>query len=431
MNPLRTLLSLPRPIRVVFVATLVNRMGSMVLPFLLLYLTQDRRASADEAGAVLGLYGAGALVAGPLAGVLVNRAGARVVMTLSLLSSAAVLLALLWVESTVALAALVFLWALTGEAFRPAAAAVVAEHVAPEQRRSAYAVLRLAVNLGLSIGPAIGGFLAEHSYDALFVADAVTSLAAAGSLVLLGGGITRASARRDLHGDARANAAPNAPAEPSSAGPFALHLVGTALIALVAYQGLSTLPLYMTDTLSLRDSSYGLVYALSGLIIVVCEVPLTLLVARFSHRRLLVSGAFITGLGFAALAGSTTFAAVVLTTFVWSAGEMLLGPATNARVADLEPPHRRGLYVGLHSAVWSGAFALGPWLGMQTFQGLGPPTHWLVVGATGVVAAALFAIQPRRRGTGAATKATAATEATPAPEAPAPEAPPATEGRTP
>ena len=176
MTLVRELRALPRAISIVFAATLVNRVGTMALPFLVIYLTNDRRFPPEAAGVVLGLYGAGALIAGPLAGVFVNRVGARVVMFGSPCASGILSLLIPWAEDASTGAVVVFRWALTTEAFRPACAAVVAEHAPPTQRRMAYAVLRLAVNLGMSIGPAIGGVLAEHSYAALFIVDGVTSL---------------------------------------------------------------------------------------------------------------------------------------------------------------------------------------------------------------------------------------------------------------
>lgn len=387
MNVFVTLRGLPRPVGVLFLVTLVNRTGTMALPFLVIYLTRQRHLAAEQAGLVLGAYGAGSLVAGPVAGWLVGRTNARRVMVVSMCGSAAALLALQAAVSPLAGTALVVAWALSAEAFRPAAAAVVAEQVAPEQRRSAYAVLRLAVNLGMAIGPAVGGLLAERSYTALFVVDAATSVGAAAVLL--------APAGRSL---AARSSVPRSAAVPGAsrgvAVELAVHLVGVALVAMVAYQALSTMPLYMTETLGLRESAYGLVFGLSGLIIVLFELPLTVWLERWSHRRLLVCGAALTGIGFWSLGGAATLAAVIATTVVWTAGEMLLGPATAARVAELESPEHRGIFVGLHNAVWSGAFALGPWLGLQLFAHVRPQVHWAVVGLTGLVAAAVFAVRP-------------------------------------
>ena len=390
MKLFRELRSLPRAISVVFVATLVNRAGTMALPFLVVYLTKERQLPAETAGAVLGFYGAGALLAGPLAGLLVNRVGARAVMIGSLCGSGMISMAIPWIEDEILGALVVFAWALTAEAFRPAGAAVVAEHALPAQRRTAYAVLRLAVNLGMSIGPAIAGLLATQSYAAIFVIDGATSLLAVAPLLRNRGCLASTGPGEGAHAAAGKDADL---AGRGHLGELVVHLVGVALIAVVAYQGLSTLPLYMTSTLALGEAEYGFVFALSGVLIVLFEIPLTLRLGHWTHRRLLFLGTALTGVGFAALAVSTTLFAIVGATLVWTVGEMLLGPAAAARVADLEPPRRRGLYVGLYNAVWSGAFAFGPWLGIQSFAHLGPAVHWLVVGATGLAAATIFVVR--------------------------------------
>lgn len=380
-----TLRALPRPVAVVCLATFVNRAGTMALPFLVIYLTHERHLSAERAGAVLAAYGAGALVAGPLGGWLVGRTSARAAMVGSLAGSALSLLALTQVTAPIASVGLVIGWAICAESFRPAAAAVVAEHVEPAGRRNAYAVLRLAVNLGMAVGPAAGGLMAERSYGALFVTDAATSFAAAGLLL--------SPAGRPLGAHlAQASRTVLEPLPKRARAALTLHLLGVALVAIVAYQALSTMPLYMTGSLALGESAYGFVFGLSGLLIVLFEVPLTVWLERWSHRRLLVCGAALTGLGFAALGIAGSLYGVILTTFVWTTGEMLLGPATSARVADLEPAGRRGVFVGLHNGVWSAAFAAGPWLGLQLFARVEPRLHWALVGLVGLAAAAVFSL---------------------------------------
>lgn len=385
MNPYESLRALPRPIWIAFVATVMHRSGTMALPFLVLYLTDERRLSPEAAGGMLGMYGLGSLVAGPLAGWVVSRVGARTVMVVSLLGTATCLAAVPAVLSPYAMAALVLVWAVVGESFRPACSAVVAEIVAPERRREAFAVLRLAVNLGMSMGPAIGGGLVAISYHALFVVDAATSVLAAAMFALPS---ARALSVR------RHDRLPTASAHSGSLGPLVLHLVATSLVALVAYQAVSTMPLYIVRDLSLSPAVYGWVFAFSGILIVLFELPFTAASRRWPHRGLLVAGAALTAVGFAAHAVARGPVLLFAIAIVWTAGEILLGPAAAARVADLEPPGRRGVYLGMYNGVWSGAFALGPWLGAQSLTGLGPELHWAAVGIVGLTGAALYALAP-------------------------------------
>ena len=170
---------LPRPVWIVAGSQLVNRAGSMVLSFLILYLTRDRGFSAVHAGFVLFLYGAGSIVVGPFAGRLADRWGSVPLMRGSLFLSGGMLLLYPLARSMPAIAAATIVLAMLTEGFRPAAMAFFGETVAPARRKSAFAVYRLAINLGMAIGPAVGGILATLSFRYLFWVDGATSLAAA------------------------------------------------------------------------------------------------------------------------------------------------------------------------------------------------------------------------------------------------------------
>lgn len=379
---------LPRSVWTLFVATLLNRMGTMALPFFILFLTERRHLAPATAGSLFASYGAGSLIAGPGAGLVAARAGARRTMIGSLALTALVLAIVPWIRSAPALALLAFAWALCGEAFRPACASVIAASVPSARQREAYALVRLAVNLGMSIGPAIGGFLASRSFGALFVVDGATSLAAAVWLALPFG--------RDV--EVQADEAPRGVARDARRGQRALlvHLLAVALVALVAYQAVSSMAFFFVHDLGLTTATYGVVFASSGLLIVVFELPLTSYLRRWSHRGLLVAGASLIAIGFGALSIVRGLMGVATSTVIWTVGEMLLGPAAAARAAELESDKRPGMAIGLYSGVWSAAFAVGPWLGMESLARLGSIRHWVTVGCVGLAAAALFALEEDR-----------------------------------
>ena len=163
-------------------ASLVNRLGSMIVPFLALYLVRERGCTAAEAGGILSVYGLSAVVAGPLAGRLVDRVGAPTVMVVALgLAGGFQLVYPLARSRTEVLLATIALGT-CAEAYRPAVMTVIADLTPPEQTRQAYALVRFAINLGMSVGPAVGGFLAMWSFRSIFVVDGVTTLL--GALVL-------------------------------------------------------------------------------------------------------------------------------------------------------------------------------------------------------------------------------------------------------
>ncbi len=182
MESWRALAKLPRRIWILSASALINRAGTMALPFLTLYLTRALGFSAARAGTMLGLYGAVAFAAGPVAGRLCDRWGTGRMMTACLTVSALVMLCFPLVKSPASVAAMIALWSLSTEGFRPAVMTAVSESAPPAMRKQAYALNRLAINLGMSLGPAFGGFLAAFSFPAVWVVDGVTSLAAAAVL---------------------------------------------------------------------------------------------------------------------------------------------------------------------------------------------------------------------------------------------------------
>ncbi len=156
---------------IVAATSLVNRAGMMALPFLVLYLTRHIGTSAALAGLAVSAYGLGGIVTGPIAGRLCDRLGPFTVMRASLALTGVILMVIPLAHSFGVVVLLVFVWALVADATRPATMSALSSAAAPEQRKAAIALNRLGVNLGMSIGPAVGGFLALVSFPLLFVVD--------------------------------------------------------------------------------------------------------------------------------------------------------------------------------------------------------------------------------------------------------------------
>ena len=144
--------SLPGPVWILCAGSFVNRFGSFVAVFLILYL-REKGYSIAEAGFIVSLYGAGNVVAAAVGGLVADRLGRRNAIAISMFSSAATLLALSQADEIVLIGALTVLAGLTGEMYRPASAALLADLVPAGQRLPAFALNRLAINLGFAAGP--------------------------------------------------------------------------------------------------------------------------------------------------------------------------------------------------------------------------------------------------------------------------------------
>jgi predicted MFS family arabinose efflux permease len=387
MKAWRDLRGMPRGVWVLFATTLVNRAGTMVLPFLVLYLTRDLGFTAGQAGAVLTVYGAGALISAALSGRLSDVLGPLHVIRDSLFLTGVIHLLFPLARSHSAVVAMTFALSLAAEAFRPASMAVVADLVKPAQRKPAFALTRLAINLGMSIGPALGGFLATVSFRSLFFVNGTCSLAA-GLLLLLA--MRRAPAHRG-----HAESEPGGPVELPLKRAWAdsrllFFLTAVFPVAIVFFQHMSSMPLYLVRNLHLSELDYGLFFTINTLLIVALEVPINSATAHWPHRRTLAIGAFLSGAGFGALALAWDFPSVAATVVIWTFGEMFLFPSLAAYVTDIAPRARAGEYMGLTQMSMSLAFAVGPWAGTAVLEKFGGRTLWLACFALGLAATSML-----------------------------------------
>lgn len=395
MNPWRGLGGLPREVWLLFATNLINRAGMMILPFLVLYLTRELEFSPARAGIMLAVYGATAIVAGPVSGRLTDHIGALPIMRASLVATGIVLLVFPLARTFESVLVVTVLWSFCSELFRPASLAAITHVVLPEQRKAAFALNRLAINLGMSIGPALGGFLAAVSFRAMFLVDAVTTLIA--------GAVLSLTVWRPLTGvgapewDKGARDASQATMFRDTA--FLIFLGGVFLVGIVFFQHEAALPLYLVRYLGLSTAFYGMLFTVNTLLIVALEVPLNTATAHWPNSRSLIIGSLLFAVGFGALAIIASPAGVVATVVVWTFGEMMLFPAMAAHLGEISPVDRRGLYMGAYSMSLSVALTVGPWLGTQILASAGPVTVWSSMLFLGILSAVLMGYSAPRGGT--------------------------------
>jgi MFS family permease len=378
--------SLPQPVWILCAGSFVNRFGSFVAVFLVLYLRSEGYSIA-AAGLVVSFYGVGNVAAAGVGGWVADRLGRRNAIALSMFSSAATLMLLSqarWLPLIIVLTALA---GLTGEMYRPASAALLTDLTPAGDRIPAFALNRLAINAGFAVGPATAGFLAEESFFLVFLGDALTS-AVFGviALVALPEGV------RVRRGDERRGEAIRTIVRDHA---FLLFLVSSVLGAFVYFQAQTTFPLHVRES-GLSDSDYGLLISLNGLAIVFLELPIVAISRRFPYRPVLMLGSLLVGLGFALNAIANDLPELALTVLIWTLGEIVYAPVASAYVADLAPEHLRGRYQGAWGLTWGLAFVLAPGLGAAIFA-WSPDGLWLTCGLLGLVAALLLLeARPRR-----------------------------------
>jgi predicted MFS family arabinose efflux permease len=366
---------------------LVNRSGTMVIPFMTIYLTQPSMGySIAQAGLVMGIFGLGAICGGFLGGRLTDKWGFHRVQLVALAGGGIMFIVLGQMRSYPWICVCAFLLSVVNDAFRPANSTAIATYSKEENRTRSYSLNRLAINLGWAFGGALGGILASINYHLLFWVDGCTNLAA---LLLL---------RIFLH---PAATVPVHHREGTAGKPvlsayrdkiYLWFIVCTTLFASCFFQVFSTLPLFYKRVLHLPEYKIGLLMTLNGLLIAVFEM---VLVFKMEGKRenlfYIFYGVCCVGLSYVLL--DLLPLSIVLPFFCMllaTMGEILAFPFMNSFWISRTSASNRGQYAGLYTIAWSTAQVIGPSAGAEVAQRFGFNVLWWIVGGLCAVAALAY-----------------------------------------
>lgn len=364
---------------------LINRMGTMVVPFMTLYLTTEMQYSVGKAGFVFGLFGAGAFCGAWLGGRLTDKVGFYRVQMITLTGGGILFIILGQMQTYPLICLFTFLVSFVNEAFRPANSTAIAFYSKDENRTRSYALNRLAVNLGWSIGGAAGGIIADFNYELLFWVDGVTNIMAAVLMWLF-----LKPADYKVHKHKEQDTTPALPAHRDKG--YILFIVITMLFACCFFQVFTNIPVYFKKELHLSEIYIGILMAINGVIIALVEM---VIVYKLEGKRksviYITSGVALVGLSFLLLnlpvAGALiALAMIIVVTF----GEIFSLPFMNSYWITRARPSNRGQYAALYTMAWSAAQTLGPIGGAQLAQYYGFALLWWVIGAVSLMAALFF-----------------------------------------
>lgn len=375
---------LPREVWLLSIAALINRAGTMVLPFLALYMTEQLGMGIERAGLLIGVYGGGSLLGTWVGGQLADRFNPLTIQIASLFLTGLAFMLLGQVTSQPMIAGMLFLIGVVAEAFRPASGAFLAILAPEESRTRAYALMRLAVNVGMTLGPAIGGFLIISDYSLLFWVDGGACIAAAVVIWFFFHGKTYSEAE----GPQRNRAV----VSPWRDRAYLGFLGGVFLFALMFFQLETAFGIYMKSAYGLVEHEIGLLFSGNTILIILVEMILLRWVERFANWRVLAAGVACAGIGLAMIPFGSTFGFALAAILVFTVGEMLCLPIAYTIASTRAAASNRGAYLGAFGVAFSSAFIVGPPLGSAVYANLGGSILWYLCAPTAVLAAVLFLI---------------------------------------
>lgn len=364
---------LPKVMWYLSTVTLINRSGTMVVPFLSLYVTQSLNLELIIAGWAMTLYGVGSLAGSFIGGWATDRFGALRTQWIALLSAGFCFELFTFAVETKQLLGAAFLLGCAAESVRPATATAIGYFTDESNRAQAYALDRFAINIGSAVGPLIGGFLAAVDYHLLFHVDAVTSfLAGCFVFFILSGRKSKVVMKKPDKTQPKGKS-------PLRDGIFVAFLF-SALITLTAFfQVFGTLPIYFKEVYHIPEQGYGMVFALNAVMILSLEM---VLVHRFKNRPELLMvaiGTLFLVPSFAMLPFGNGYAWVVIHVVLWTIAEMLMSPFASTFTANRAGDHNRGAYMGYMIAIFAMAHIFAPLVGTRIWETFGHRALWLSV----------------------------------------------------
>lgn len=388
-NYINTFKGLSREVWWLALITLINRAGTMVIPFLSLYLKEDLQFSLPNIGWIMTAFGVGSVGGSWLGGKLTDKIGYYKVMIYSLFTTGFLFIGLQYLNTFLSLCVGVFITMLIADMFRPAMFVALSAYSKPKNKTRSVTLIRLAINLGFSAGPALGGLIITTiSYGGLFWMDGITCIAACFLLI-------------NVLNPKKAKVVDEVKTKnPKSAygdRVFLIFLCAMILFGIVFLQYFSTVPIYYRDVHILSEFEIGLLLGANGLFIFIFEMPLIkwLESTRYTKLSLMVFGAILTGASLIVLNFTSWSGILIIGMFLMTIGEMIALPFSNAFAVERAKKGNQGEYMALYSMAFSVGHIFGHNAGMQMTNKFGFDNTWYIITVLAMLSALLLFILKR------------------------------------
>ncbi|WP_034923333.1 MFS transporter [Gillisia sp. CAL575] len=375
---------LRREVWLLALITFINRAGTMVIPFLSLYLTKNRGFSLEEVGWILTFFGLGSVTGSWLGGKLVDSIGHYKTMAGSLLISSVLFVLLQFPSSFWGICGGIFLVMTAADIFRPAVFVAISAYSKPQNRTRSVTLIRLAINLGFSAGPAIGGLIiASAGYSGLFWVDGITCLLAGILLLKL------LHPKKAVENIREVNLSPQGVLKDF---PYLIFIGAMVLFGFIFLQYFSTMPLFYAQEHGLTELEIGVLLGVNGFLIFLFEMPL---IKYLENKKVstifhVIVGTALVGVSFIAINLTGWIGVLLIGMLFMTIGEMIAFPFSNTFALTRADKGKQGSYMALYSIAFSLSHIFGHNSGMQLISKFGYFFTWNVMIILAAVACGLL-----------------------------------------
>lgn len=385
-NYLESFKGLSKEIWYLALISVVNRAGTMVIPFLSLYLNDNLGFSKDDTSWILAFFGIGSLIGGFIGGKLTDIIGFYKVMVMSLFLTGIGFIALQHVTSFWGLSIGILLLMSVADTFRPAIYVSLKAYSKPKNQTRSLALIRLAINLGMGIGPTLAGFLiVKKGYNLLFWIDGITCILAIALFTFL---VKEVKNVKTTKKEEIITKEKNVVYSDFS---YWIFIAICFLMGMMFFQYFVAFPLYAKEIFFINEFNIGLIMGINVAIIVIFEMPMVNYLEKkaIKNSKLILYASVFFALSFLALIDNLWFGILIIHVIIITIGEMLGFPYTNAYAIKRAKSGFEGSYMALYAMAFSLAHIFSPKIGLTTIDNYGYKINWMLTGAYGLAAVLL------------------------------------------
>jgi MFS family permease len=379
----------PQKFWFVVLVSFIDRVGGTLLfPFFSLYITQKFQVGMTQAGLVLGLLSIFGLFGGMIGGALTDKFGRRKLILFGLVFSALSTLSIGLVNDFAALIPLAMVVGLLSDVAGPAHAAMIADILPEHQRQEGFGILRVVGNMAWIIGPTIGGFVANRSFFALFVIDAITSCIVAVIFYLLISETKPEGQPDQMRQSILATFKGYGTVLRDFA--FMAFMAAGMLMGVVYQQMYNSLSVYLRDNHGIEPQGYGFLLTTSAITVILFQFSVTRIIKRRPPFLMMALGTIFYMIGFSMFGFVTVYAMFALAVIVITIGEMIVMPTTQALAANFAPQDMRGRYMAVFGLTWMIPATVGPGAAGVILDNFNPNLLWYIGGVLCAISALGF-----------------------------------------
>lgn len=368
--------------------TFINRAGTMVFPFLSLYLTDSKGFTLESVGWIMTSFGFGSIMGAWLGGKLTDKIGYYKVIHLSLIMAGIIFFNIQFLDTFWTFCIGLFLVTLFADMFRPAMYVALNIYSKAENKTRSITLMRLAINLGFSLGPATGGLIITAlSYATLFWIDSITCILASALLYF----ILKEKAKPEQEKKKLDEIKERSPYNDKL---YLIFLVTVFLSGFMFMQLFSTMPLYFKNIHLLSEVEIGWLMGMNGLVIFLLEMPLTSYLEKraISKVKIFTAGNVLIAISLLVFNFSSWGGVLLISLIFITLGEMLSFPFANSFAMDRSSHGKQGEYIALFPVAFAVAHIIGPNSAMQMIDKFGYNFTWYVISSGGVICLVLGAL---------------------------------------